>query len=155
MTRLHKQQNIVAHFLDFWEKEEGESLRRVAYSRKQALKNVQLEGELCDVISEIEKKEGQRPIIIATSGKTSSQHERLITFHSQEDVWRLKRPILFLFGTAHGLSSSVIEQCDFRLIPIEGLTDFNFLSVRSAVAVIFDRWFGCNKKQIHNKTNIS
>jgi tRNA (guanine37-N1)-methyltransferase len=146
VTRLAAQRSIVAHFLEFWEKQEVKEFGSVASCRKEALKEIILHEELSDVITDIEKREGVRPLVIATSGREASDKDKVITFHSQEDVWRLQRPILFLFGTAHGLSSLVFEKCDFRLIPVEGLSEFNFLSVRSAVAVILDRWFGCNKR---------
>ncbi|MBM3887309.1 RNA methyltransferase, partial [Candidatus Dependentiae bacterium] len=69
-----------------------------------------------------------------------------IDYHSQGDIWVQQRPVLFIFGTAHGLSSEVIERCNYLLLPIKGLTTYNHLSVRSAAAIIFDRWFGLNQK---------
>jgi hypothetical protein len=51
-------------------------------------------------------------------------------------------------GTAKGLSDELIARCDYLLLPIEGFTDFNHLSVRSAAAVILDRWMGINLLQV-------
>jgi hypothetical protein len=44
-----------------------------------------------------------------------------------------------MFGTAWGLSDSVLADADFVLDPIAGNTEYNHLSVRSAVAIILDR----------------
>ena len=66
-------------------------------------------------------------------------------FSKQQD-----RPVLFLFGTGQGLSKQVLERADFLLLPVHGLTDFNHLSVRSAVAIILDRWLGLAEKGQNN-----
>jgi hypothetical protein len=49
---------------------------------------------------------------------------------------------LLLFGTGQGLSPACIERVDFILPPVSGITDFNHLSVRSAAAIVLDRWLG-------------
>jgi hypothetical protein len=51
-------------------------------------------------------------------------------------------PCLLIFGTAWGLSPALLETADFVLAPIEGPTDYNHLSVRSAAAIILDRLLG-------------
>ena len=60
----------------------------------------------------------------------------------------MKKPVLFILGTAGGLSEAILAQCDYILLPIEGFSDFNHLSVRSAAAIIFDRWLGLNPRKI-------
>jgi hypothetical protein len=47
-----------------------------------------------------------------------------------------------IFGTGWGLTSEVMEMADYRLAPIYGISDYNHLSVRSAVAIILDRLLG-------------
>ena len=54
---------------------------------------------------------------------------------------------LLLFGTGHGLASSVVELADLVLAPVVGPADddggfYNHLSVRSAAAIILDRLCG-------------
>jgi hypothetical protein len=49
------------------------------------------------------------------------------------------RAFLLLFGTAWGLDPTVIDTADYTLEPIRGRTDYNHLSVRSAVAIVVDR----------------
>jgi tRNA (guanine37-N1)-methyltransferase len=71
-------------------------------------------------------------------------HAELIKFNEQSKVWAHERPVLFIFGTAKGLAPQVIERSDYLLLPVQGFSDFNHLSVRSAIAIILDRWLGIN-----------
>jgi hypothetical protein len=52
---------------------------------------------------------------------------------------------LLIFGTAWGLPENFIAEADYILNPVIGNTDYNHLSVRSAVAIILDRLFGRNQ----------
>lgn len=141
VTPLVDQQRIVKKLLEFWQTEVGAEYNP---QRFEALASVTLVSTLEEALLDIEVTEKQRPVLIATSAK---QHEQVpaITYFDQEKVWSLKKPVVFLLGTARGLAPSLIEQCDFLLGPIIGFSSFNHLSVRSAAAVIFDRWFGINK----------
>jgi hypothetical protein len=51
-------------------------------------------------------------------------------------------PFLLLLGTGWGLTDAVLAQSDYILEPIEGGTDYNHLSVRSAAAIMLDRLLG-------------
>lgn len=144
VTPLEDQKKIVQKLLSFWQEGAG-----VAYnpSRHEAVVRARHADGLREVIAEIEQIEGVRPVIIVTSARPLA-HKQIITYHDQEMVWRQKRPVLLLFGTAQGLAPSVVEQCDFVLCPIRGFSRFNHLSVRSAAAVVFDRWLGINEKRL-------
>lgn len=138
VSPLADQQAIMATFLDFWQSDEG---KRYNSSRHHAVSKVQPTYTLEQTIEKITLQEGTKPLVIATSAK-SYLHQQIIDYKSQGKVWAINRPVLFLFGTGQGLDDSVIEKCDFLLLPIEGMTDFNHLSVRSAIAIILDRWLG-------------
>ena len=144
VTPLKDQQQIVNTLLDFWNMPVGISYNK---HRHQAVSRVRLQNNLDEVIAAITEQEGQAPIIIATSARSVS-HIQKITYYDQSIVWQSGRPVLFLFGTAKGIAPHVVEKCDYLLGPIQGFTDFNHLSVRSAAAVIFDRWLGINIKNI-------
>ncbi len=141
VTRLISQQKLVDKFLKFWQSDEKSKINA---SRAFALKNVFLKFELSEVIDEITKIEGVEPITIVTSSRRNVDHLNMITYHDQSKIWNNLRPILFIFGTSHGIDPSLIEKFDYKLLPIEGLEEFNFLSVRSAAAIVFDRWLGFN-----------
>jgi len=51
-------------------------------------------------------------------------------------------PLLLLLGTGWGLADTLIPSVSRMLAPIEGASDWNHLSVRSAGAVLLDRLFG-------------
>jgi tRNA (guanine37-N1)-methyltransferase len=142
VTPLLDQQKIVQKVLDFWKKGIGFEYNR---SRYDAILNVELVDALDDVVRCIEEKEEKKPVIIATSARLTDA-QQIVTFYDQDKVWREKQPVLILFGTGQGLAPSVIEKCDFLLLPIHGFTEFNHLSVRSAAAIVLDRWLGVNQK---------
>jgi tRNA (guanine37-N1)-methyltransferase len=142
VTPLQDQQKIVATLLDFWQKGYG-----VEYnpSRHEAVKNVNLVSDFQTVIENIKALEGQEPIIIATSARIAG-NTKLISYYDQELIWTQQKPVLLLLGTGKGLAPQLLDRADYLLLPIEGFTDFNHLSVRSAAAVILDRWLGINIK---------
>ena len=84
-------------------------------------------------------------MIVVTSAR-DVQHPGLITFYDQERVWAADRPVLIVLGTGRGFSAEFMQRADFALVPLQGLTDYNHLSVRSAAAIILDRWLGLNVK---------
>lgn len=140
VTPLQDQQTIVRELLKFWTQGTGATYNR---HRHAAISRVQLVSVLDEVLGAIEQKHGQKPVLVATSAQENS-HAKTITYHDQAQVWSQNRPVLFVLGTGHGLAPSLLERCDYQLVPIKGMTDFNHLSVRSAAAVIFDRWLGLN-----------
>jgi len=139
VTPLQDQKKIVETILGFWH------TAGIAYNynRADAVGKVSVHDSLNAFIVHVKHKEEQEPVIIATSAKRC-EGIPFISYHDQAVVWGLKRPVIFIFGTAQGLSHELIERCDYLLGPIEGFSDFNHLSVRSAAAIIFDRWLGRN-----------
>lgn len=142
VTPLLDQQKIVRKLLDFWQIGSGVTYNA---SRHDAVKYVELKESLAAVIEAVEAQEGKKPLLIATSARPSAASQG-ITFHDQGKIWSQKRPVIFLFGTGKGLSQDVLGRCDYILVPLEGLTTYNHLSVRSAVAIILDKWLGLNVK---------
>jgi len=138
VSPLKDQQAIMKSLLDFWKSESGEKYN---LSRHQAVSRVETTKTLADTVDHIAKDEEKKPLIITTSAKTH-EHTQKIDFSSQGRVWSENRPILFVFGTAQGLSEEVLNKSDFLLVPVNGMTNYNHLSVRSAVAIILDRWLG-------------
>ena len=69
----------------------------------------------------------------------------MVNIFDQEKVWTLDRPVLFIFGTGRGLTEERILASDFLLKPVKAFSEYNHLSVRSAVAIVLDRWLGINE----------
>ena len=143
VTQLLDQQKIVKKLLDFWQTGSGVEYNA---SRHSAVKQVDVIPSFDHVLQDIEQKEGLKPLVVATSARLVD-HQRQITFFDQEVVWSQKRPVLFIFGTGKGLSQAILDRCDFLLVPVGGMSEYNHLSVRSAVAIILDRWLGLNSKK--------
>jgi len=142
VTPLHDQQRVVQKLLDFWHTGPGFDYNQ---SRFEAVRSVQLSAGIDEVMAAIEQQEGVKPLLIATSAR-SEGHPKRITYHDQEQVWAHKRPVLLVFGTGSGLTQEFLARCDYLLVPVKGFSEFNHLSVRSAAAIIFDRWLGVNIK---------
>lgn len=143
VTPLEDQQKVVQKLLDFWHHGPG---RPYNPNRFEAVHQVSVQESLDAVIARIKNDTGKEPIIVATSA-VHTAHRNRITYGDQEGVWGHNRPILFIFGTGRGLAPHVIERADYVLVPLEGVTEFNHLSVRSAAAIIFDRWLGLNPRK--------
>ncbi len=141
VTPLEDQQKIVRRLLEFW-RTDGKEYNRERY---EAVRFVDVVDHLEDVIATIEKREGVRPLVVATSARVA-QSSHLISYYDQKKVWASRRPVLLIFGTGKGLQEEVLRKADFLLKPVEGFSNFNHLSVRSAAAIVFDRWLGINEK---------
>lgn len=151
VTPLVDQQKIVSKVLDFWKKGIGAEYNRCRYN---AIQLVQLVDSFNEVLKRIEEKEGQKPLVIATSAQIAHSRE-LISYYDQHKVWQNKRPVLIIFGTGQGLCPEIIERCDYLLLPVNGFSEFNHLSVRSAVAIILDRWLGINLAQAPSSLGVT
>ena len=143
VTPLEDQQKILKNFLGFWKSDEGKEYNQ---SRFDAVKAVEYANNFEDVLQKIKEKEGLEPLIISTSARIDLVQKdgkpQLINYFAQNEVFKQKRPILIVFGTAKGLSEQILKRSDYLLEPVVGMTDYNHLSVRSAAAIVLDRWLG-------------
>jgi len=139
ISDLYDQQKIAETLLHFWHEGFG-----VAYNhgRHEALKQTSVIATLDETIKKIETIEGKKPLLVATSARDTRWSDKIISYNNHSLLWQERRPILLLFGTGKGMADSVLESTDYILEPIYGLSEFNHLSVRSAVAIILDRLLG-------------
>lgn len=130
---------LIKKVLNFWQEGYGASYNP---DRKEAFKIVKLVSSLEEVIFDIEKLEGKKPLTISTDARIYSNtvSYNFLRNKIKED----SNPYLLLFGTGWGLTREVMESTSFILEPIYGPSDYNHLSVRSAVAIILDRLLGEN-----------
>lgn len=137
VTHLPAQQDIVRKVLGYWTEGYGKTYNP---NRSDALSIVELKSYIKDVIAEIEREEGQRPLVMFTSAKV---RPNTITYEEgRRIILETERPVLLLFGTGWGMPRELEEMCDYSLEPVRGKGDFNHLSVRAAVAIILDRLIG-------------
>ncbi len=136
VTPLLDQQSLVKRIVGHWTAGAG---GRYNPDRKKALELIRLAGCLDEVITALESRGQGRPIVVVTDARPQAGS---IGFSDCYQMLKSGRPVLMLFGTAWGLAHPVIRAADYILEPIFGPTDYNHLPVRSAVAVVLDRFFG-------------
>ena len=107
--------------------------------RKEALDTVTIASDLDEVRARVRDLAGAEPITCATCARPRGT---LTEAQLLGEVRSSGRPLLLLFGTGWGLTDEVLGGVDRVLRPIRGGTDYNHLSVRSAVAIVLDRLFG-------------
>jgi hypothetical protein len=109
--------------------------RLMMTNRAQALETLELAYDFTTVKSRIKEMTGKDPLIIGTSARVTEDTIKMPEFRKKIG----DRPVLLVFGTAYGLAPSWNQELEGFLEPIHGPTDFNHLSVRSAVAIYLDR----------------
>ena len=137
ITPLKDQQILAERVLRHWTIGYGASYNR---HRKEALELIAILPSLEESIKGISEIEEEAPILIATDA--SEQTVKSLTYTKAINFLDSERVVFLLFGTAWGLDEEVINRADYILKPIEGCTDYNHLSVRTAAAIIVDRLAG-------------
>jgi hypothetical protein len=135
VTPLNDQKELVYKILSHWKNGFGSKYNP---KRSEALELITVCDTLDDVLSRKEFSE-EIPKTIVTSAKKGLNN---LGYKQLKDIIHLGMSCILIFGTAWGISSSVIEKADFILEPISGNTEYNHLSVRSAVSIILDRLLG-------------
>lgn len=133
-TPIEDQQRMLAELLHHWVSGPGTAANPDRGEALQIIRGVRL---IEDAVKDISERTGQNPLLVATSARGAGNMH-------VGDVRTLlaDRPVLLLFGTAHGLAPQVLEQCDGILRPVRYLDGYNHLSVRTAAAIIIDRILG-------------
>jgi tRNA (guanine37-N1)-methyltransferase len=112
--------------------------------RARALALVRTADTLDTAIASVTAEHGRPPLVLATSARASSFPEvpRRTTDQLIAEATSGPAPLLIVLGTGWGLADPLISSVSRVLAPIEGGSDWNHLSVRSAGAIILDRLFG-------------
>ena len=110
-------------------------------SRKSALETTVIVNDLGEVIDDFFSRGlGKAPLFVGTSAK---KFPHTIGFKAlREKLEKADDNFCIIFGTGWGLHPSLTQELDLMLEPIQGVGQYNHLSVRSAVAIICDRLLG-------------
>ncbi len=128
---------IAEKLCSHWESGFGSSYNP---DRKEALSRLQITSSLDELVADIKKKTDQKPLLVGTSARHS---ENEISFdRGREIIARNEQPFLLLFGTGWGMHDDLLGKMELMLEPVQGTSDYNHLSVRSACAIILDRLLG-------------
>ncbi len=137
VTPVKALQKLAFKIITHWEQGYGSQYNQ---TRKEALALARLKDTLDDVILDVEQECGSKPKLVVTSARPGGK--RTFFTELREMLIRDVQPFLLLLGTGWGLTDTVLAQSDYLLEPIDGGTDYNHLSVRSAAAIILDRLLG-------------
>ncbi len=148
VTPVTSQREKAAHIASLWMEEAPARPPPATGSRAGALARVRTAESVEAVIAEITAEHGRAPIVVATSARRESfpaaarrTPAELLAELSIEPAGE-GSPLLILLGTGWGLANALIPSVSRVLAPIEGASDWNHLSVRSAGAILLDRLFG-------------
>ncbi|HNX91898.1 MAG TPA: RNA methyltransferase [Syntrophomonas sp.] len=131
------QQQLIGDILSYWQEGYGGTYNP---DRKEAFKILHRAENLAQVVAEIEKETGQKVLTVATDAR---RYPNTISYRSlKQEIFSDDKVYLLLFGTGWGMERTLLEQCDYILEPIAPDSDYNHLSVRSAVSIIIDRLLG-------------
>jgi hypothetical protein len=136
VTPLEDQRQLVERLLTHWRDGYGAQSQP---ERKMALELVTPAASLAEVVADISSHFGQQPELLATG---ASPAPSTLNYSEVRERIRQEQPLLMLLGTGWGLSEEVMDMVDHRLAPIQGVSNYNHLSVRSAAAIILDRLLG-------------
>jgi len=138
VTPITSQREKAEHIAAMWMKDEqGEH-------RASALRLIRTAESVEAVIAALTAEHGEAPTVVATSARPESfpAAGRRTSSELLAEASLSPAPMLVLLGTGWGLAEALIPSVSRVLAPIEGASDWNHLSVRSAGAVILDRLFG-------------
>ena len=131
---LKRQKELFQELIDYWKKGAGANYNS---HRARAFQKVKILSSIEECLQDI--GHDKEPIVVATGANIPGN----IGYLQLREIAETK-DILLLFGTGWGLDDSIIDKADYQLEPIEGIGDYNHLSVRSAASIIIDRL--CSKK---------
>ena len=138
VTPLAQQREMVKRITGHWTEGWGASYNP---DRKEAFSTVKIFASVNKALDWVKEREKKEPYKIATTAKN---HEGALHWLSlkREILLHDHSPVL-IFGTGWGLHDEVMTRADAVMTPIIGGTDrWNHLSVRSAVSITLDRFFG-------------
>lgn len=137
-TPIPAQRELARKIMKHWTEGYGSTFNP---KRGEALKLIKLFPDMAKAAKWVSEKEHLKPYIIATSAKKRT--DSLHWLELKRNILEMDRPVIFVFGTGWGLHDEIMEQCDAIMQPIKGGNlDYNHLSVRNAVAITLDRFFG-------------
>jgi hypothetical protein len=136
ITPLEDQKRIAERIMSHWTERGGAEYNP---KRRKALESIRISDSLDQAIEDISNSEGIRPKTVATH---AGSLDCCMGYAEFKGIIQKGLPHLLIFGTGWGLSPEIIKSADYLLAPVQGNTDYNHLSVRSAVSIILDRLLG-------------
>lgn len=136
VTPLETQQKLVNRMMEHWLKGYGAEYNP---TRKEALLNTRVVNVLDEAVADITERRGKKPRTVIPDAKRFPQSQ---SYSEVRTALNEDHSHLVVFGTGWGLEKGIVERADIVLAPIDGLSGYNHLPVRAAVAIILDRLLG-------------
>ncbi|MCD6578293.1 RNA methyltransferase [bacterium] len=131
------QRRLIKRISDYWNTGFGKKYNE---NRSIALSYIKSITDLKVAVNYINRAERKFPKLVTTSAR---RFPNTITFKKlRKKIFTEKDAYLIILGTGWGLPPEIMLESDYILEAINGFTDFNHLSVRSAASVILDRLLG-------------
>lgn len=136
ITPVEEQQVLVGRITGHWLCGRGDKYHK---NRAEALSLVQISASVEAAKRILQTRTGKEPLVLATGAQ---QRRPVLSLEEARKLLQGDRPVLILFGTAWGLAEELMEQADHVLPPVQKGAAYNHLSVRTAAAIIVDRFLG-------------
>jgi hypothetical protein len=140
-TPFEDQHELIKEITDHWLHGQG---ARANPARKKALSILRPARNLDEVVEQLSERYEREVMIVATSARRQRQVTQ-IDYPTLRQRLGEQKPVLLVFGTAHGLAPALLQGVDAVLEPIQPDSDYNHLSVRSAVSIVLDRLLGMHR----------
>ncbi len=137
VTPLEAQKRLVEKILAHWQEGYGAEFNP---SRREAFQRVCVKTSLDEVLTDVADQSGKRVRLVVTGAGFSE--DTLSCTALRGLILREEDAYVLIFGTGWGLAAEVLDRADYRLAAVKGASDYNHLSVRSAVSIILDRLWG-------------
>ncbi len=137
---IDAQRLVIERQINYWLSEEG---RKANPTRFEIVQLVRLKYTLDEVMEELERERGRRPVLVGTDAR---KYPNTVGYGElSEEIEKRERDYLIVFGTGYGIPPDMMRTFDYILEPIYGAGEWNHLSVRNAAAIILDRLFSRNR----------
>jgi tRNA (guanine37-N1)-methyltransferase len=137
VTPLESQRQLIGEVISHWTTGYGAEFNP---DRADAMRGIKTASSLSRALDWINEKEHRAPFVIATTARERAESLSWLTL--KETALLAGRPVVLMFGTGSGICEETLASADAVMSPISGGQGYNHLSVRSAVSITLDRFFG-------------
>ena len=137
VTPLASQRELISEVTAHWTTGYGAEFNP---DRADAMRGIKTVSSVSRALDWINGRERRSPFVIAATARERAGSLSWLTL--KDTALRAARPVVFVFGTGSGLCEETLAAADAVMSPISGGQGYNHLSVRSAVSITLDRFFG-------------
>ena len=137
VTPMASQRELISEVASHWTTGYGAEFNP---DRADAMRGIKTASSMPRALDWINEKERGSPFVIAATARERTGSLSWLTL--KDMMLRAARPVAFVFGTGSGLCEETLSSADAVMSPISGGQGYNHLSVRSAVSITLDRFFG-------------